>query len=93
MATLFIVEDHARVGGALLKKEEFSCDSDALIRVRELLDEEDGRRRGVLPLLYTLWIECDDGSFMSNKAIRCESRGFSTHRVVGKMAVELETLG
>ena len=93
MATLFIIEDHARVGGALLKKEEFACDSDALIRVRELLDEEDGRRRGVLPLLYTLFIECDDGSFMSNEAVRWESRSFGAHRVVGKMALELEITG
>ena len=90
---MFVGIGNARVGGAILKKEEFACDSDALTRVRELLHEEEARRRGVLPLLYTLWIECDDGSFMSNEAVRWESRSFGAHRVVSKMALELETTG
>ncbi len=73
MATLIIIEDHARVGQILLREETFPCEGDALTRAWGLLREEEARRRGKLHTLFTLWIDCNDGTVMDNAAVRREA--------------------
>ncbi len=88
MATLIIVEDHARVGRAILTEESFPCDGDALTRARELLSEEETRRRGVLPALFTLWVERDDGTVMGDAGVRREAHSLGGGRVNIRSALE-----
>jgi hypothetical protein len=85
MATLIVIEDHARVGRALLSKENFLCEGDALARVRELLREEESRRRGKLAKLLTLWIECNDGTVMDNAAVRREAAQIHRPRSLARL--------
>ena len=93
MATLIIIEDHARAGGAVLTKEAFACDGDAVARATEFLREEAARRRGMLPLLFTLWIECDDGSLMNDAAVRRVIRGFGPSGVSARSEPAQGTIG
>jgi hypothetical protein len=75
VATLIVIEDHARFGRVLLSKETFSSEGEAFARACELLSEEEARRRGNLHTLFSLWMECNDGTVMDNAAIRREATG------------------
>ena len=91
MATLIVVEDHVKVEGVILTKEEYARDVDALGWAGDFLREEEARRRGVLPSLHALWIRCDDGRLMNDAAVRRAARGLGAS--VARPELEAETIG